>query len=246
MSSEPRITTCSFSRLEDYERCQYKAYIKYALKREPVKRDDIEDKGEVARQRGIDIHEAAEQYIRGELETMPKELKKLERRFLEKRERYAENPERFSLEEEWGFTIDWTPTDWWADDVWLRVKLDCLEWLDAEKTAAEVNDVKSGKKDGNEVKHGQQGQLYTIATFMKYPDLQVVRVVFEYVDQGKTSLPKTYTREQAMAFLPMFDRRLKAMTTATTFPPKPNRINCPWCPYGPSRGDGSCEYGVEV
>jgi RecB family exonuclease len=237
----PPLSAWSFSRLEVFERCPMRAALKFVKKTEEAndpKRDD-------ALQRGRDVHDKAELYVRGELTDLPKELKKFEKNFEKHRDGYMANPEKYILEEQWAFDKDWQPCDWYDENVWVRMILDRGVWHDDEKTALEICDYKTGKKEGNEVKHGAQGQLFVVGCFMKYPTLQVARCVFEYLDHGKTSLPKVYTREQAMKFLASFERRGKAMTEAVTFPPKPNRINCAWCPYGPSRGNGACEYGVE-
>jgi RecB family exonuclease len=238
----PPLKAWSFSRLEVFEKCPYRAELQYVQKLE----EDNDPKREEALNRGKRVHKDAELYVQGELDGLTKELKKFEDLFKDLRERYAADPSMFILEEQWAFTRDWQPTEWYADDAWCRMIPDRGEWLDTDKTALKVADYKTGKKDGNEVKHAQQGQLLVVGSFMKFPALQVAEPVFEYLDHGKKSLRKTYTREQAMVFLPAFERRGLAMTEATRFQPKPNRINCAWCPYGPSRGNGKCIYGVEV
>jgi RecB family exonuclease len=240
--SEAPIKAWSWSRLDVFERCPYRAYLQYALK-QPGAQDQ---KSLDAMNRGSKVHKDAELFVQGELSDLPKELKKFERAFRTRAELAQSEPEKVVVEEEWAFTTEWATTGWWDDDAWLRQKLDLMIWLDDEKTAAELVDHKTGKKEGNEVKHGQQGQLSVLCAFMRFPSLQIAKIQFDYLDQGKSSLPKTYTRDQAMTFLPTFDRRARALTSATKFSPRPNRINCAWCPFGPSRGDGSCEYGVEI
>jgi CRISPR/Cas system-associated exonuclease Cas4 (RecB family) len=235
------IKAWSFSRLVEFETCEHRLYLQVVLKQE----GEQNEKGKAAMERGKEIHEIAEHFVRGDRDELPKELSKFERKFIESRELFEKQPDMVVLEENWGYTIEWTTTGFWDDDVWLRMKMDRGIWVDEDKTALEVTDYKTGRKDGNEVKHSQQGQLLVLGAFMRYPSLQVATMRNEYLDHGKTSLPKTYTREQALSFLPSWDRRGKALTTATSFPPRPNRINCGWCKYGPSRGDGSCEYGVD-
>jgi hypothetical protein len=225
-----------------YEKCPARAKFQYVDK--VVEEND--PKRTAALAKGNKAHDDAEKYVKGEIDQLPKELKKFEKKFEEIRELQQANPELLVLEEQWAFTRDWQPCEWYADDVWVRMILDRLEWLDADKTGAIITDYKTGRKDGNEVKHGQQGQLFVLGAFMKYPSLQVVKVMFEYLDHGKTSLPKTYSRDQAMMFLSTFTRRGTSMTSALAFPPKPNRINCAWCPYGPNRGSGICQFGVEA
>ena len=238
----PPIQAWSYSRLEVFEKCPYRAELQYVRKIE----EESDPKREEALNRGKKVHDDAERFVKGEIDVVPKELKKFEKKFEEMRELHATNPELLVLEEQWAFDINWQPTEWYGDNTWCRMILDRFEWLDAEKSAAILTDYKTGRKEGNEVKHSQQGQLFVIGSFMKYSSLDAVKVVFEYLDHGKTSLPKTYSREQAMTFLPSMTERGLKMTQATKFPPKPNKINCAWCPYGPNRGTGVCEYGVDV
>jgi hypothetical protein len=81
---------------------------------------------------------------------------------------------------------------------------------------------------------------------MTLPSLQVVRSIMRYVDHKKSSVPRSYTREQAIKMLPRLTARAQALTNCTHFPAKPNRINCLYCPYGPTKGNGQCEHGVEA
>jgi hypothetical protein len=108
-----------------------------------------------------------------------------------------------------------------------------------------ATDYKTGKKFGNEVTHNQQGQLYAIGSFMRYPTLEICDVEFIYLDHGIKSKKKTYTREKIMKFLPMWQKRADRLTSDEEFRPKPNKINCKWCPFGPQNGDSSCEWGVD-
>jgi len=240
---EPPLKAWSFSRLvEVFEKCAYRAELQF-VKKIDQGHDETRDK---ALSRGKELHDKSDHFVRGELDELPKEFKKFEDAFREDRADYAEDSTRFVLEEQWAFTVEWQPTGWYDDDVWMRMIIDIGKWLDDDHTALYVRDYKSGKKEGNEVKHSQQGQLFTIGSFMKFPSLQAAKVRMTYLDHGKQSLPKTYSRDQAMGFLPSWERRAKAMTEARRFPPNPNRINCAYCPFGPNKGNGSCEYGVEL
>ena len=52
-----------------------------------------------------------------------------------------------------------------------------------------------------------------------------------YLDHG-TTMEQTYTRDEAMVFMPKLHERAVAMTTATKFPPNPSNYNCRWCSFG--------------
>jgi len=91
------IPAWSYSALKTYETCAYRSYIS------KVKRIQ-EDFGPAAA-RGTDIHQQAEDYVRGDLKELPDTLKKFQSQFEDMREGFINAT--VELEGEWGFTIDW-------------------------------------------------------------------------------------------------------------------------------------------
>ena len=202
-----------------------------------------------AADRGTKIHNDCEAFVKGEA-ALTKEMTRYADYFQGLKVKY--NNGEVELEENWGFTIDWEPTGWFDKDIWCRMKLDNLIYDDYNNApggsmvnSATATDYKSGKKFGNEVSHSQQGMLYVLGSFLRYPTLEECNVEFIYLDHPpSTRTTKYYTREKAMRFLPSWNERALKMTTAEEFPPNPNKITCMWCPYGPQHGDGSCTWGV--
>lgn len=126
--------------------------------------------------------------------------------------------------------------------VWLRLKLDALVHLNEHE--AVVIDYKTGKKFGNEIKHGEQLQMYQLCTFLRYPKLEVVHTELWYLDVDDLT-QKTFTRDQGLRFKRSFDTRGAAMTDCTDFKPNPNKFSCQWCRYGTKPGmTGDCKVGV--
>jgi hypothetical protein len=120
------------------------------------------------------------------------------------------------------------------DPSWLRLKLDAM--VEISPTEAVVIDYKTGRSFGNEVKHGQQVQLYTVVAFMKFPLLEKVTTELWYLDQDElTSM--SFTRAQGLRFKATFDKRGNALTSAVDFPFSPSIHACRWCAYGDS---GDC------
>jgi len=223
------IRSWSYSRLLDYESCAHKAFLKI-VKREP-------DPSGPAAERGVQIHDAAERFVRGEGDFIP-ELKHFKAEFNALRTQYKQGI--VSLEGEWATTRDWQPTDWKSRDAWCRMKLDALTWRG--KHDAIIVDYKTGKLFGNEVKHGEQGQLYAVGAFMRYPELEEVIVEFWYLDLNDSTSCR-YTRKQGIEFAVHFHNRGARMTDATSFPPRPNMFSCRYCPFSPRAG-GQCKAGV--
>jgi RecB family exonuclease len=230
------IKTWSFSRLGDFEKCRYKAKLKYIDKIPEPKRPLPAGKSEHANDRGSRVHECAEAYIKGGVELIP-ELREFKERFNELRDLFTEK--KVELEGEWAFDQEWNVTAWNSETAWCRMKLDA--YVRVSSTHARVIDYKTGRKYGNEVKHAEQGQLYQLASFIRHPELESIDVEFWYVDQGiDQDLRMSFTREQGTRYIDKYHRRGCAITDAIEFPPNPNAYSCKWCPYL----GGACEYGV--
>lgn len=237
------IKAWSFSTLKDFETCPYRVYLQKVKK---CKRPSSK-----AAERGTEIHDAAEHFIKHESDDLHPALDKhMGQEVRELRDRYGRDPARFALEENWGFTDRWEETGFFDDDVWARIKVDLLERED--ESSAQIIDWKSGRKFGNEMKHGDQGMQYAIAAFMKYPQLQFIRTRFMYLDQppgesGRDNqLVKEVPRHIGMSMLPQLERRAFAMTKAnetTLTTPKPSKGNCRFCPFAET---GDCRFAIRL
>lgn len=231
------INAWSYSRLAIFEQCKFRAKLQFVDRiPEPV-RPLPPGKTEHANDRGTRVHEAGEMFVRGGVELIP-ELRSFKPEFERLRELHKEG--KVSLEGEWGFDDEWKPVSWKCSTVWARIKLDAFVRL--SKTHGVVIDYKTGKKFGNEVKHAEQCQLYQLAAFLRYPELEVIDVELWYTDQNELTHMR-YTRAQGMRFLTNFTTRGDKMTSEVDFPPNPNIFSCQWCPFGPT-GTGHCERGV--
>lgn len=223
------IPTVSISKLHVYESCPYRAKLAWV--------DKIPDtQPRKAADRGTAIHQMAEDYVRGELVNMPPELKAFASEFTALRELYTQG--KVSLEGEWGFTENWEPTDYRS--AWLRVKADAVVFL--SDSHAVVIDHKSGKRFGNELKHAEQTQLYSIAALIRNPDLTVVDTELWYLDQNDLA-HMTIRPKMLPKYIQIFDKRFKKMSSDIEFEPKPNISSCKFCPYHPKK-QGDCKYGV--
>jgi CRISPR/Cas system-associated exonuclease Cas4 (RecB family) len=167
---------------------------------------------------------------------VPSELAKFSDEFKVLRREHAAG--RVSLEGEWGFDNQWMPTQYKI--AWLRVKADAVHH--PHKTHANVIDYKSGRKFGNEIKHGEQLLLYAISVLIRTPELKTITSEDWYTDLNEIT-STTYTRAEALRYVQSFDKRIRMMLAAKEFPANPNIFSCKFCPYGPAKG-GQCEYGV--
>lgn len=227
--TEGPVKSWSFSTLKDFETCRYKVYLAKVKK--------CEQPSSPALDRGSEIHEEAEQFVDGRIGEMPKSLKKFEPAFWDLRKEYEAGT--VQLERPWAFTQDWNaPTGWTAPDTWVRIKLDAF-WQDGP-ASGKVIDYKTGKKFGNEFKHSEQLQIYTIAAFLLFPEIEYIQGEMWYLDQQQT-LVKTYTRSEALLFIDRWTKRGNALTTCVDFPPSPSPFTCRFCPF---KETGACEWAA--
>ena len=229
-----RIKAGSYSRLSDFEKCKYRAFLKYVQKVPEPERPLPPGKTEHANDRGTRVHKAGELYIQGGVELVP-ELEPLRGEYERLRQLYGEG--KVSVEGEWGFDRDWSPVAWFSENVFVRMKLDVM--VARSETEATVVDLKTGKRRGNEVKHTDQGIQYQLGTFLRYPKLQTIDVEFWYPDVDDLHRV-TYSRKQGMQHYQRTNDRYVRMMDCTEFPPQPSIFTCKWCPY---RGN-ACLHGV--
>jgi hypothetical protein len=190
--------------------------------------------------RGLRIHKEVEQFIDGTTEDFPSSGKKLEDELYLCRNAHQDG--LATVEEKWGFTNDWENAGWWDDNVWLRVATDC--YVHPSDDEAIIYDWKTGKSFGNEVKYTQQGQLYACGAFMRDPNLEHVAVTFGFLDDGKLRT-KHYERGAKLnKLVAKFTERANRLTSCVDWRPKPNVLNCKFCPFGPNN-TGACIYGAE-
>lgn len=100
----------------------------------------------------------------------------------------------------------------------------------------------TGKRFGNELKHGEQTQLYGLGAMIRYPELEQITTELWYLDKDELhdfKIRSTMTRK----YLQIFDKRARKMTEATNFPPRPNIVSCKWCPYHRDRL-AVCKFGI--
>lgn len=241
------IGSTSFSRLKVYETCPYHAKLAFVDKiPQPV-----DTSRESPLDRGSRVHDLAEKYIRGTAELVH-ELKNFEKELTTLKQHFTERPKHVLLEQMWCFDNAWNtvPDDDFVN-TWLRVKLDACWFVDDSQRIAVVVDYKTGKKYGNEVKHMEQMQLYQLATFLRFPQVEEVEVELWYFDQNETT-PAHFKRKNGLRFLKLFNDRMMAMTTATDFPPRPSLYTCRFCPYKTGalgknglKGTGHCDKNPE-
>lgn len=232
----------AFSTLKDFETCPYRVFLAKVRNVEGP-----EPEPNVGADRGNKIHDHIEGFIRGDVKKLvasvsgkPWRADLYKSKIESARERY--DGDRVIVEENWGIRSDWSPCSWKDADLWGRAKLDLFER--ESDTSCIITDWKTGRKFGNEIKHAEQGLSYGLFAINRYPEMEQVRICFEYLDFGET-YRKDYTRAQLQLLMNSFHKRAVIMTSATQFPAKPSHTACMFCRYGKGKfGNGYCPKAV--
>lgn len=211
-------TAWSFSSLMNYEKCPHTQTFPY------------KERNSEAAARGIEMHSSIERYLLGQTTECP--FPKLP--FSE----LLDGTCQLQVEGKWGFDRDWEPTDY--KSAWLRIKADTVVEPICATPVVKIIDYKSGKRSGNEIKHGQQTLLYMVAAACRYPTVEFFQSELWYVDHDMVYPSQEYTRAQLDRARERWDKRGRIMTAATEFPPKPSRSNCKYCDFRLE-----CEYAFE-
>ena len=207
----------------NYERCPYSVY--------PGSADYSRPRPEAA-QRGIEAHKQIEDYLNRK-EDYESPYPKLPFDRLTKAHPICE--------EKWGLTDKWYPT---IDKPWLACQIDAYT-IAKSLSLLTVYDWKTGKRDGNEVKHTQQMQLYLCVATIQFPTIQNFTSELWYIDHDKIITGKSYTPDQLNPIAQRWDKRGKRMTSDEEFTPKPSKSNCRFCDRAKAQG-GDCEFEYEA
>lgn len=243
-SSMKQITAGSFSRLQDFETCAYRAKLKY-VDRVPESKPELPKNREHPLDRGSRIHDEAEQFVRGKLDGLPVDLTHFSTEFYQARSLFEQG--LVETEEMWCFDENWNTVD--PDDFKrIRFRIMCDLVVDLTPNHALVVDYKTGKRYNNEIKHEQQKTLYAIGLCRRRPHVSKVTTELWYLDLPHEDIfAAVLTRNQATVLLRAIDARNKRMLEATHFPPSANKYNCKWCPFNvKNREDGEevCKYAI--
>lgn len=229
----------SFSRYSLYQQCPLKCKL--------IHIDKLKEPPSPALERGVRIHEIAENYIKGTLpeEPFPEELRLFRTEIKKLRKAYKIGD--VSVEEQWGFTKDWKLTRWddWAN-CWLRIKIDVATW--GAKFTRLIKDWKTGKfRPDKNAEYIEQLELYSLGSMLA-EESKSVKARLVYLDegvvfpdpQGRKGEALGWTRADVPALQAKWEDRVRPMLADTIFAPRPNRF-CGWCHFRKANG-GPCQY----
>jgi len=215
--SKETIPRWSYSRLGTYESCPKKAYYRYI--------QHVPEEQHPAAERGIKIHGLAEQYIKGELEEVPRELYLFFEGFGQLQEDYQNG--EVCVEEQWAFNLSWEKTDWDSEDTWGRYIIDAFV---KQGAYAKIIDFKTGRFKGHNEGYKNQCTLYACCIFNRFPDVEKIDTELWYLDHRKITR-YNFERSELQKIQDDFHKRGLKMTTDIEFNTTPSEFACRFCSF---------------
>lgn len=219
------VTAWSYSRYADYKQCPLKFKLKHI--------DRLGGGGSSpAMERGSQIHKEGEAYLKAA--SRPRKVPDSYKHFAEEMAQlHGLTP---LVEQQWGFTKNWSPTGWFGKDTWLRIVCDVS--VKYEDNTVDLIDFKTGRKyDTNE----EQVELFSASAFMMWPEVESVQTRLWYLDaEDDNEVLRTYTRADFEKIRKGWEKKIVPMFKDKRFAPTPND-RCKWCDFAKSRG-GPCKF----
>lgn len=208
-------TYWSYSSWSTFQSCPAKYKYRYV--------DNLPDPGTYATVRGTDVHTKAEEFLKGNISGVPRDLRKFSSELSALRKH---DP---SVEAWWRVDRQWRPVEY--PHGWFVGKTDAYLVLDGD---LHIIDFKTGRVYPD--KHADQGAAYAALGAAHYR-VEKVSVEFWYLDSGET-LSWEYGRKSLKDEQERWTQRGIEVMSAREFPATPN-YTCKWCPYKSSEG-GPC------
>lgn len=205
----------SYSSIKMFENCPYRYYRQRILK-------DVKDESNQFSQYGERIHKMLELRL-SEAQVLPSEASKYEPLCVSI-ERMVDDGAELLIEKELVLNENLLPTTWWAEDAWIRSKLDVLV---VKGDTAVVMDWKTGKRNIDTF----QLQLFTVQVFKHFPEVQKVKTSLVWLKEMAMDT-EIYKRQYANALWTDVIRRIKRIHDAQendVWPAKPSGL-CRFCP----------------
>ena len=212
----------SYSRLSTWETCPKQYWYSYVEKlpgfRPPSPAAD----------RGSELHDKADKYLKGELKLYPHEFQKVSAHLMDLKAKGVESEKKLAVKE------DWSPCDYSDKETYFRAIIDVVY---QEGKICNIEDHKTGQIYDS---HAVQLSDYVAVVAAHYPEAEEYRTRLIYVDQGMVTKPKVTTADRVHPIRLMLHGRIDNAENDTIFPTRAGS-QCKWCDYS-SRYGGPCAF----
>lgn len=197
----------SYSQLSAYEQCPHKWMYQRIVK--------LPEPPSYHLTNGNYVHSLAENFLKGKITEIPKELSKFTKEFnnLKAANAVAEQP--IVLRSDWSYLGG--EEAWGSKDAWLRMKIDASIGNDY------LIDFKTGKKYDEHVK---QAKLYANTMLMLDMHQHDITVEFWYLNSGEV-VDYTFTRDNLDSDIADWEAKVYTMHNDNEYKPRVHE----WCKY---------------
>lgn len=214
----------SYSRLSTYRDCPRQYQYKYVEKMDGFRESSP------AASRGSELHEKAEQYLKGELKIYPPEFQRVSAHAMSLKMKGAQPEVKIAV------TAEWKPCDYNDPATYFRCIIDVIHYEPEEKYL-EIQDWKTGQKYDS---HATQLEQYVAVAAAHYPEATEYRTRLIYIDQGLVTPPKITQPVRLKPIRLLIDGEIKNAEEDTIYPTRAGG-HCRWCDYS-RRFGGPCAF----
>lgn len=222
----------SYKKLKGYRACPFWLKLKYI---ERVPEPEKDKKFDEKRLRGIKAHDDLQACINSAAPT-PQEFDEFDEIIGHYRALGARAEEDEFFDEQWNPMVPERSSTGFPLNHWLVVIKD-VRIITPDFSL--VVDWKTGKKHGNEVDHFEQMKLYAVTEWRLNPGLPEYAVELQYLDQ-KDTWAHSFKPYEVEKHWKIIDADVDVMMNDKMWRPKPNILNCRYCPYNLKNGTGAC------
>lgn len=214
MAAKP-IIAHSVSRIKTWEQCPWKYHENNISKNAKFTETP-------ATKRGNEIHDSIENYLKGSKKLLA-EVKHIQKRL----DKLMMRPGTLIPEGSTTILQDETLTTWFDRNAWFRFKIDAV-YISESGRSAMILDWKTGSS-----KYPDNFQLesYAVAISLRYPDIEVVKSQYVWLDEGGSTAPLVMERDEvARAKDRLFEKAFEVESGIKRgeFDCKENKF-CNWC-----------------
>jgi len=211
----------SYSAIKDFQQCPRRFHQVRILRK-------FKSMPTEATMYGERVHKAFEDYIMGRA-GLPLEFEKFTK-FVDPLKAFEGE---ILCEQKLGICRDFSPCDFYDENVWFRGIPDFL-CVNREKGTARIGDFKTGKS--SRFADSAQLELMAALVMQHYPEVRTVKGALIFV-VANDIIQSKYTRDMLPVILSKWAGEADLVETAQVWNPKPSGL-CGFCPVSPD----ACEY----
>lgn len=219
------IKAWSYSRYATYAQCPLQFKLRYI--------DKVPEPKAPAMERGDKIHKEIARWLTHMVGALPAEVFRLPR--MEKLLLEVNAAPNKVVEQQWGYTVTWEPTGWFAKDTWFRSVLDV--GIAYEDMTVEAIDWKTGKRYQS---NDDQMETQAIAIMARLKPTRHVTTRLVYLDIGQEEFAE-FPAHVLPSLQTKWEHKVAPMFVDEVFAPRPND-KCRFCAFSRSAG-GQCAFG---